>query len=43
VDSESLEVVEESRLKGKVNGVFNATFIALVLKSDKLESFSRGK
>jgi hypothetical protein len=37
---ELLEVVEESRLKGKVNGALNATFIALILKSDKPESFA---
>jgi hypothetical protein len=35
-----LEVVEESRLKGKVNGILNATFIALIPKSNKRDSFA---
>jgi hypothetical protein len=34
-----LEVVEESRRLGKVSGALNATFIALIPKSDKPDSF----
>jgi hypothetical protein len=37
---ELLEVVEESRLKGKVIGALNATFLALIPKSDKPDSFA---
>jgi hypothetical protein len=29
---ELLEVVEESRVKGKINGALNATFVALIPK-----------
>jgi hypothetical protein len=36
---ELLEVVEESRLKGKVNGALNATFLALIPKTNKPDSF----
>jgi hypothetical protein len=36
---ELLVVVEESRLKGKVTGALNATFLALIPKSDKPDSF----
>jgi hypothetical protein len=36
---ELLVVVEESRLKGKVSGALNATFLALIPKSDKLGTF----
>jgi len=39
VGPELLEVVEESMLKGNVNWALNATFIALIPKSDKPESF----
>jgi hypothetical protein len=38
--SKLLEVVEESRLKGKVTGALNETFPNLILKSDKLDSFA---
>jgi hypothetical protein len=31
--------VEESRIKGKIIGALNATFVALIPKSDKPESF----
>jgi hypothetical protein len=34
-----LAVVEESRLKGKVSGALNATFLALIPKSDKPNTF----
>jgi hypothetical protein len=34
-----LEAVEESRIKGKIIGALNATYITLIPKSDKLESF----
>eukprot|EP01018_Ginkgo_biloba_P015473 Gb_20637 [translate_table: standard] len=34
-----LRFIEESRLKGKVLGVFNTTFIALIPKSDNPRSF----
>jgi hypothetical protein len=34
-----LEMVEESRRKGRVLGALNATFIALIPKSDKPDSF----
>jgi hypothetical protein len=34
-----LEMVEETRRKGRVNGALNATFLALIPKSDKPESF----
>jgi hypothetical protein len=34
-----LEMVEESRRKGRVSGALNATFIALIPKSDKPDSF----
>jgi len=34
-----LEMVEESRRKGRILGVLNATFIALIPKSDKPDSF----
>jgi hypothetical protein len=37
--NELLEVVEESRRLGKVLGALNATFIALIPKSDKPDSF----
>jgi hypothetical protein len=36
---ELLEVVEESRLKGNINGALNSTFVDLIPKSDKPESF----
>jgi hypothetical protein len=36
---ELLEVVEESKVKGKINGALNATFVDLIPKSDKPESF----
>jgi hypothetical protein len=39
VGNELLEVVEESRRLGKVTGALNATFIALIPKSDKPDSF----
>jgi hypothetical protein len=39
VGNELLEVVEESRRLGKVSGELNATFIALIPKSDKPDSF----
>jgi hypothetical protein len=39
VGNELLEVVEESRRLGKVSGAMNATFIALIPKSDKPDSF----
>jgi len=32
-------VVEESRRLGKVSSALNATFIALILKSEKFDSF----
>jgi hypothetical protein len=38
--SELLEVVDDSRMKGKVNGALNKNFIALILKSDKTKSFA---
>jgi hypothetical protein len=34
-----LEVVEESRVKGKIIGAINATFVELIPKSDKPKSF----
>jgi len=34
-----LEAVEESRRLGKVSGDLNATFIAIICKSDKPDSF----
>jgi len=34
-----LEMVEETRRKGRANGAFNDTFLSLVPKSYKLESF----
>jgi hypothetical protein len=37
--NELLEVVEESRRIGKVSGALNATFIELIPKSDKPNSF----
>jgi hypothetical protein len=37
---ELLEVVEESRLKGKVNGALNATFLSLIPKNNKPDSFA---
>jgi hypothetical protein len=37
--NELLEVMEESRRLGKVTGALNATFIALIPKSDKPDSF----
>jgi hypothetical protein len=37
--NEILEMVEESRRKGRVSGALNATFIALIPKSDKPDSF----
>jgi hypothetical protein len=37
--NELLEVVEESRRLGKVSGALNATFIALIPKSDKPDYF----
>jgi len=40
VGPELLEVVEESRLKGNVNGALNVNFVALIPKSDKPKSFS---
>jgi hypothetical protein len=33
--NEILEMVEESRRKGRVTGALNATFLALIPKSDK--------
>ena len=39
VGNELLEVVEESRRLGKVTRPLNATFIALIPKSDKPDSF----
>jgi hypothetical protein len=39
VGNELLEVVEELRMLGKVSGAMNATFIALIPKSDKPDSF----
>jgi hypothetical protein len=39
IEDDLLRVVEESRSKGKVLGVFNSTFIALIPKKDKLVSF----
>jgi len=32
-------LVEESRVKGRVNGAINATFLALIPKSNKPDSF----
>jgi hypothetical protein len=37
--NEILEMVEESRRKGRVTGALNATFISPILKSDKPNSF----
>jgi hypothetical protein len=39
VGNETLEMVEETRRKGRVNGALNATFLALIPKSNKPESF----
>jgi hypothetical protein len=35
-----LATVEDSRLKGQVNGAMNATFMALIPKKDKWESWN---
>ena len=34
------EVVEETRIQGKVAGVLNYTFISLIPKKDKIESYN---
>jgi hypothetical protein len=39
VGDELLEVVEESRLRGRVSGALNATFIALIPKKENPSSF----
>jgi hypothetical protein len=39
VGNEILEMVEETRRKGRVNGALNATFLALIPKSNKPDSF----
>jgi len=39
VGNQILEMVEESKRKGRVNGALNATFLALIPKSNKPESF----
>jgi hypothetical protein len=40
VGLELLEVVEESKMKGNVNGVLIVDFIEIIPKSDNPESFS---
>ena len=40
IGPELLAMVEESRTKGQVCGALNSTFVALILKSDKPESFA---
>jgi hypothetical protein len=35
MDNEILEMVKKTRRKGRVTGALNATFLALIPKSDK--------